>query len=98
MASLAAGATPSASAPHPHPPSPRVRPRPCLIGAACLPFAPPPSRYVVAEAMAMGLPVVASKVGALPELVKHGETGFLVDPFSRHCRTCFAGALGAARA
>jgi glycosyltransferase involved in cell wall biosynthesis len=31
------------------------------------------------EAMAAGKPVVARRVGALPETVVHGETGFLVD-------------------
>jgi glycosyltransferase involved in cell wall biosynthesis len=31
------------------------------------------------EAMAAGKPVVAAREGALPELVTHGETGFLVD-------------------
>lgn len=33
-----------------------------------------------AEAMASRLPVVATKVGGLPELVADGETGFLVEP------------------
>ena len=32
------------------------------------------------EAMMMGKPVVASRVGGLPEIVKHGETGLLTPP------------------
>ncbi len=35
--------------------------------------------YVIAEAMACGKPLVASRVGGIPELVEHGTTGFLVD-------------------
>src|SRR5207253_9410467 len=34
----------------------------------------------VLEAMSASLPVVATKVGATPELVSEGETGFLVEP------------------
>jgi glycosyltransferase involved in cell wall biosynthesis len=34
----------------------------------------------VAEALSCGLPVVATPVGGMPELVRHGENGLLVQP------------------
>jgi glycosyltransferase involved in cell wall biosynthesis len=35
---------------------------------------------VVLEALALGVPVIATRVGGLPALVHDGETGFLVEP------------------
>jgi glycosyltransferase involved in cell wall biosynthesis len=36
----------------------------------------------VLEAMAAGVPVAAARVGGVPDLVRHGETGLLFDPLS----------------
>ena len=35
---------------------------------------------VIPQAFASGKPVIASNVGGIPEIVKHGENGFLVNP------------------
>jgi glycosyltransferase involved in cell wall biosynthesis len=35
---------------------------------------------VLIESMAMGVPVVSTRISAIPELVRDGETGLLVDP------------------
>lgn len=43
---------------------------------------PEPFGGVVIEAMAMGRPVVGTRVGGTPEQIDHGTTGFLVTPDS----------------
>jgi glycosyltransferase involved in cell wall biosynthesis len=49
-----------------------------------------PTRYdalptIVLEAMACGTPVIATPVGAIPDLIKLGETGFLIANGSPEC-------------
>ncbi len=36
--------------------------------------------WVILEAMAAGVPIVATKVGALPEIITDNQSGFLVEP------------------
>lgn len=38
------------------------------------------------EALSCGTPVIANAMGALPEIIKHGETGFLCSDY-QHCKT-----------
>jgi glycosyltransferase involved in cell wall biosynthesis len=45
-----------------------------------VPSAPEPFGRVVAEAMAVGKPVIAARAGGLPEIVEDEVTGLLVPP------------------
>jgi glycosyltransferase involved in cell wall biosynthesis len=45
-----------------------------------LPSASEGSPNVVLEAMAHGVPIIATRVGGVPDLISHGETGFLIQP------------------
>jgi glycosyltransferase involved in cell wall biosynthesis len=47
----------------------------------CMPTQREPFGIVFVEAMTHGLPVVATNVGALPDLVENGVNGYLVDPW-----------------
>ena len=47
----------------------------------CLPAVSPENQPVtITEAMACGIPVIASRIGGVPELVEDGVTGYLVKP------------------
>lgn len=48
-----------------------------------LPTYSEPFGWVFIEAMAAGLPIIATHHNAIPEIVSHGETGFLVQPGDR---------------
>ncbi len=51
-----------------------------LASIFCLPTWQDMSPYAISEAQAAGLPTVSSRVGGIPELVIHDQTGFLIPP------------------
>lgn len=46
-----------------------------------------PFGWVFIEAMAAGLPIIATRLSAIPEMVAHGETGLLIEPGDRSALT-----------
>lgn len=58
----------------------RVAPYFALASAKVISSHSEGSPLVLLEAMSAGLPVVATTVGGIPEIVKHGETALLVPP------------------
>jgi glycosyltransferase involved in cell wall biosynthesis len=61
----------------------------------CLPSRGDCTPLAVAEAMACGLPVVATTVGSIPDMVDHGRNGLLVRPASPRDLAAALGALAA---
>lgn len=57
-----------------------VRPYFAIADVFALPSHSEGSPNVLLEAMAAGVPVVATKVGGVPEIVAHGESALLVNP------------------
>ena len=47
---------------------------------------PEPFGLVMIESLAAGSPVVAFRSGSVPEVIRHGETGFIVDSVDEACR------------
>jgi len=56
-------------------------PRPWLRAAdvLCLPSAYEASPLVVLEALSMGVPVIGTRTGSIPDVVEHGVNGYLVE-------------------
>jgi glycosyltransferase involved in cell wall biosynthesis len=46
----------------------------------CAPSSFDAQTRVIPEAMASGIPVVASRIGGIPEIIEDGKTGFLIEP------------------
>jgi glycosyltransferase involved in cell wall biosynthesis len=60
--------------------APEVTRRMAAADVFCLPSFAEGVPVVLMEAMAAGLPVIATRIMGIPELVQHGESGLLVPP------------------
>ena len=56
----------------------------CAADIFCMPSLNEALGYSLLEAIAAGIPVVASRVGGIPEVIKHGGEGLLVQPGNAH--------------
>lgn len=65
----------------------------CAASALILPSLEDNCPMVVLEAMAAGIPVAAARVGGVPELIRHGDTGLLFDPLDETAITAAAAEL-----
>jgi glycosyltransferase involved in cell wall biosynthesis len=61
-------------------PSEQVREEVAGARAFCLPSRREPFGMVLVEAMSLGIPIVATTAGGIPEVVRHGVDGVLVEP------------------
>ena len=52
----------------------------CEADVLCCPSLEDASPSVILQGMACGVPIIATKVGGIPEMVSHGENGLLVEP------------------
>ncbi|EKD59324.1 MAG: glycosyltransferase [uncultured bacterium] len=49
--------------------------------------------FAILEAMAYGIPVISTNYFAIPEMISHGATGFLIDTRAFDCDKLFRGYL-----
>jgi len=63
-------------------PLPEVEQHLIQASVFCMPTKVEPFGIAPIEALAHRIPVVASRIGALPDIIQHGKTGLLVAPDS----------------
>ncbi len=56
-----------------------------------------PFGLIMAEAMACGTPVIAFRRGSVPEVIKHGKTGFIIPPWTEDKKPNFQGFIEAVK-